>query len=80
MLGSKMKKHDGFRVTLSEKKKYVLWRSSDLDILSFCKILEKTNLKKNDKQLVKLIKSQLESDWRKPLIKTLKKIMRNYKE
>ena len=60
-----------FKVTLSEKKKYVLAKDADFDILAKCKQLEKLRLTKGEGLLVKLIKTQLEDDWRKPLIRKL---------
>lgn len=69
-----------FKVTQSEKKKYVLSTDTDFEILEKCKQLEKLNLSKEDKFLVKLIKSQLEDDWRKSLIQTLNKLLKKYKQ
>jgi len=57
----------------------VLSLDIDFEILAKCKQLEKLNLSKEDKFLVKLIKSQLEYDWREPLIRTLNKLLRKYK-
>jgi len=37
-------------------------------------------LKKEDKFLIKLIKTQLEDAWRKPLLKTLNKLLDKYKK
>ncbi len=52
-------------------KKYILKTKRDIKILNLCKKLEKIKLSKEDGQFVKLIKSQLEKDWRKHLIKKL---------
>ena len=68
------------KVTPSEKKKYVLSKEADFKILVKCKQLEKLKLNKYDIFLVKLIKTQLEQDWRKPLLKTLNQILKKYKE
>ena len=43
------------------------------------KLTKKLKLNKEDKFLVRLIKTQLEYDWRKPLFKTLNQILKKYK-
>ena len=68
------------KITPLEKKKYVLSKESDFKILVKCKQLEKLKLNKEDRFLVKLIKTQLEQDWRKHLLKTLNQILKKYKE
>ncbi len=60
-------------------KKYLLPEKRDLEILSKCKELEKTKLSKEDKLLVKFIKTQLEADWRAPLLEELDKLIKKYK-
>jgi len=67
-----------FKTTSLEKKKYVLSTNSDFEILAKCKQLEKLKLTKQDRILVKLIKTQLEEDWRKPLQKTLNRLLKKY--
>ena len=69
-----------FKITLAEKKKYVLATDTDFDILEKCKQLEKIKLSKDDRFLVKIIKTQLESDWRRYLSSTLNKLMRKYRK
>ncbi len=59
--------------------KYVLKTKRDLEILNLCNKLLKFNLSKKDKDLVFLIKTQLEKDWRKHLIINLKKLLKKYK-
>lgn len=66
-------------LTKAEQKKYVMSTDEDYEILGKIKQLEKMKLTKEEKFLVKLIKTQLEHDWRKPLIQTLNKILRKYK-
>ena len=63
----------------SENKKYILKTKRDLKILNLCKKLEKAKLSKSDKNLIVLIKTQLERDWRIPLLKELKKILIKYR-
>lgn len=67
-----------FAVTAKDQKKYVLATDDDYVILGKCKELEKLKLSKKDKELVKLIKSQLEDEWRKPLIIKLDEILKRY--
>ena len=64
------------QITNVERKKYLLSVDSDYHILDMCKQLEQSKLTKKDRTLVALIKSQLEKDWRKPLLHTLTKLIR----
>ncbi len=61
-------------------KKYPLKTKRDLQILNLCKSLEKSKLTKEDKYLVKLIKTQLEKDWRKYLLAKLNKLLKESKK
>ena len=72
-----MKKlHD--KATAQEKKRYALSTDDDFKILADCKHLEKMRLAKHDKELVKLIKTQLRQEWRKPLLQQLNKLLKKY--
>lgn len=62
-------------LTKTEKRKYVMSTDKDYEILSKVKQLEKLNLDKEEKFLVRFILTQLEQDWRKGLIKELDKIL-----
>lgn len=66
-------------LTKREKRKYVMSLNQDYEILSKVKRLEKLKLNKEERFLIKLIKTQLERDWRKWLIKELDKILLKYK-
>lgn len=66
------------RATSLEKKKYVLSTDEDFEILEKCKKLEKQKLAPQDKKIVKLIKSQLENEWRKPLVQSLNQLLKKY--
>jgi hypothetical protein len=55
-------------------KKYLIDNYTDQKIFDIIKKLEKKKLNKKDKELVKLIKTQLEKDWRKYLVKELNKL------
>lgn len=69
-----------FNVSEEEIKNYVLSTDEDYKILSLCKKLETQALTQEDKDLVALIKSQLEHEWRRPLMKKLKELPKRYKE
>jgi len=66
-------------LTKTEKKKYVMSIDEDYEILSKVKQLERLNLNKEEKFLIEFIRTQLEHDWRKWLIKELDKILLNKK-
>jgi len=67
------------QLTLPEKRKYLLPRETDVEILSLCKELEKLDLSKEDRFLVEFIKTQLEKDWRTPLLEKLRELGKKYK-
>ncbi|MBI5390532.1 hypothetical protein HZB02_03520 [Candidatus Woesearchaeota archaeon] len=52
--------------------------SRDYQILASIKQLEQKPLSKEDQILVALIRTQLEKDWRKPLMKMLEKMKQKY--
>jgi len=60
--------------------KYVLKTKRDSKILNLCNKLLKNRLSKSDKDLVLLIKTQLETDWRKYLLIRLDKLLHKYKK
>ena len=62
--------------TAFERKKYVLATQKDIKILRKCKELEKRRLTKGERILVKLVKTQLEEDWRTPLRKAVDKLLK----
>ena len=51
----------------------------DLEIFNLCKKIQKSKLSKNDKVLITLMKTQMEKDWRKYLIRKLIALSRKYK-
>ncbi len=65
-------------VTKSENRKYVLSTDLDYQILGKIKLLESKKLDKEDTLFVKFIRSQLEREWRKPLLKMLEKLQSKY--
>lgn len=60
-------------------KKYLIDNNTDQKIYDVVKKLEKKKLNKKDKALAKLIKTQLEKDWRKYLVKEINKLQRIYR-
>ncbi len=67
------------KITNYEKKMYVLKDKNDLVILTKVNRLESKKLSKQDREIVRLIKSQLKIKWRLPLIKYLDKLIKKYK-
>ncbi len=67
-----------FQPTTLDKQKYVLEDPKDLVILEKIKSLEIKKLQKEDKVILKLIKTQLERNWREPLIVYLNKLIKKY--
>lgn len=67
-------------VSKKEKARYVLAIDEDFEILERCKLLLKKRLNKEDRELVTLVKTQLEDDWRKPLIKKLNELSKKYEK
>ena len=74
----KEKLNKKYKINPIEKKKYVLSTDEDFEILNLCKKLEKFNLSNEDRILVKIIKTQLEHNWRFHLLKSLNKIFEKY--
>jgi hypothetical protein len=69
-----------FDVSVEEQERYVLSTDSDYEILGKIHKLEKKPLSKEDKNLVQFIRTQLEEDWRSPIIKVLNKLLGKYKK
>ena len=75
-----MKPAKRFTLTKAEQRKYVMSTNEDYDILKKIKQLEKLKLTKEEKILVRLIKTQLEPKWRKYLLQTLNKLFKKYQK
>lgn len=58
--------------------KYVLSTPEDYDILAKAMELEKIKLSKTDREVVALIRTQLERNWRKHLLKKLEELLEKY--
>lgn len=63
------------KITSYEKRNYVLKDKEDFVILSKIKKIEEKKLNKDEKELVKLIRTQLKRNWRAPLIRQLDKML-----
>ncbi len=64
------------KTTRKEKKKYVLSTAEDYEILAKVKQLEHLKRSKHDAETVALIRTQLEKNWRKHLLKKLNKMLK----
>ena len=60
-------------ITKYEKENYLLSEEKDFIILNKIKKLEGRKLNNQDKEIIKLIRTQLKEDWRSPLINYLNK-------
>lgn len=78
LIEKKSKLSKRYNVSSEELKRYVLSEDLDYKILGLIKELETKNLSKEDNKLIKLIKTQLEHDWRKPLIDKLQELRKKY--
>jgi len=65
------------KLTAYEKKNYVFKEPRDYKILFKIKPLERKNLNKSQKKIVKSIRTQLKDDWRADLIQMLNKLIKN---
>lgn len=69
---------DKFGVTEEEEKEFLLPNEEDYKVLSIVKNLESKDLSDNDTEIVKMIKTQLQADWREPLLSKLKQLLQKY--
>ncbi|OGE44517.1 hypothetical protein A3B45_05200 [Candidatus Daviesbacteria bacterium RIFCSPLOWO2_01_FULL_39_12] len=67
-----------YGITEEEEKEYLLPNEEDYEILSIVKTLKNENLSETDIEIVELIKTQLQDDWRGPLLEKLKKLLQKY--
>ncbi len=66
-------------VKKKDRKKYLLLEKRDYEILGKIYKLEKQKLSREDKKIINFIRTQLEKDWRKPLLVFLNGLSRKYK-
>ena len=67
-------------ITTKEKKKYLLPEKEDIQILNLVHELEKLRLSRIEEFLLLWTRTQLEKDWRKPLLQILKVMKKNSKK
>lgn len=69
-----------FNVSVKEQRRYILSTDLDYEILGKVHKLENKPLSKDDRNLVQFARTQLEEDWRSPLIRALNKLLRKYEK
>ena len=67
------------KITSLDRRKYVFDNKKDEMIFKKSKKLESKKLDRRDKEVIKLIITQLKKDWRNPLISYLNKLLKKYK-
>lgn len=67
-----------FLIKPRDKKKLRMDEKRDYQILKKVYQLEKRKLTREQKELVTFLKTQLEDDWRAPLIKYLNKLLKRF--
>jgi len=67
-----------FKIRTADKKRLLLEEKRDYEILEMIYELEKRKLSKEQEELVRFLKSQLEDDWRKPLLRFVKKFVKQF--
>ena len=73
-----MKPAKSFPLTKTEQREYVMPTSEDYEILKKVKQLEKLKVTKEEKISLRLIKTQLEPEWRRYLLQALNKLLKKY--
>jgi len=68
------------KINKKDKKRYVLAEERDYIILGKIYQLEKCKLSLAEKKIINLVRTQLERDWRKPLIEFLDGMAKKYKK
>ncbi len=66
---------DRLIASVDEERRYVLSTDQDYEILNKIHQLEQRELSEADRTLVTLIRTQLEADWRTPLIRKLDELL-----
>ena len=65
------------RLTGYEKRNYVMKDKNDFVILSKIRKLEKRKLGRKEREMIKLVRTQLKRTWRAPLIRHLDKMLKS---
>lgn len=68
------------KITNYERKNYILTDKKSQIILLKIKELKKKKLNKKDKEIIRLLRTQLKKDWQSPLIIYLNKLLKKYKK
>jgi hypothetical protein len=74
----KAKLNATFAITKAESSRYVLSTDEDYEILRLINLLRNLTLSATDQEMVRLISSQLELDWRKPILDKLHELTKKY--
>lgn len=74
----KNKLRESLDIPEEEADRYVLSTDDDYQILSKIHQLEQHNLSKEDKELVQFVRTQLELDWRPPIVAKLDELLSKY--
>ena len=74
----KSKLKQSLHISDDEAKKYVLSTDADYAILAKIRQLEQQNLSAADKEILEFIRTQLELDWRSPILTKLDKLLKKY--
>lgn len=68
-----------FKIPKRDLKRFLLSTDADYEILGKIYSLKQEKLTVQDKEAVELMESQLELDWRKPLMKKLSRLLKKYR-
>ncbi|MFA5076685.1 MAG: hypothetical protein WC480_04720 [Patescibacteria group bacterium] len=68
-----------FFITSQDKKRYSMSTDADYQILDRIYRLEKRKLSPKDRELVKLVRTQLEHHWRAPILRFLNQLVKKYR-
>lgn len=69
-----------FSISPKDKKRYMLSTDEDWEILGKIYQLEKKKLSSEDKNFVTFLRTQLEHDWRTPILQTLDDLLWKYEK
>lgn len=65
-------------VSDEDEEKYLLSKEEDYKILAKARELESKQLTNEDKEIVRLVLTQLEEEWREPLLDKLNELLKKY--
>jgi len=67
------------KISPQEKRKYLFLEKRDYVILNKIHQLEERSLSSQDRKLAIFLRTQLEQDWRTPLVRFLNTLLKKYK-